>query len=200
MSKTNLKTRNLRTGVLIGVGIVGMIGLSFASVPLYQLFCQITGYGGTPRIGEVVAEATGEAAEKVITVTLDANVVPPLKWDFRARVDAMDVGLGQEVLAFYSAKNESTEPVVGTATYNVLPVKAATYVSKIDCFCFTEQKLEPGQEIPMPVSFYIDPEIMDDPDTRYLEHIVLSYTFHPSHKAASVDDGQRDDGTDETDS
>ena len=187
MSKTDTTTKNRRVGIALIVAAFGMLGLSFASVPLYQLFCQVTGYGGTPKIGEPVAQATGDAIGHKITVTLDANVNPALDWDFKARAHNIDVALGEETLAIYSALNRGSEAVTGTAVFNVTPYKAAQYVSKIDCFCFTEQRLNPGEEMPMPVSFYIDPEILDDPDTRYLKNIILSYTFFPSRKAADAD-------------
>lgn len=189
----NLTAKNRRVGLVLAMGVAGMVGLSYASVPLYQLFCQITGYGGTPRIGEPVAGATGNATGHEVMVTLDARVMPTLDWDFRPQVRNVSVRPGEETLAFYSAKNTGYVAVTGTATFNVSPPKIAQYVTKIDCFCFSEQRLEPGEEMPMPVSFYIDPEFLDDPDTRYLEHIVLSYTFHPSRDAASAADGTGDD-------
>ena len=187
MSTSKLAAKNRRVGLMAAIGVAGMLGLAYASVPLYQLFCQITGYGGTPKIGEPIAEATGDAIGHKINVTLDANVVPTLTWDFQAQVRNLSVPLGEETLAFYMAKNTGEVAVTGTATYNVSPAKVAQYITKVDCFCFTEQRLEPGEEMPMPVSFYIDPEFLDDPDTRYLEDIVFSYTFHPSRNEASVE-------------
>jgi cytochrome c oxidase assembly protein subunit 11 len=189
MSKTGMATKNRRVGIALAIGVVGMLGLSYASVPLYQLFCQVTGYGGTPKIGVVVAEATGDAVDHIMTVTLDANVNPDLDWDFEPRVHNIDVALGEETLAIYSARNRGDDSATGTAVFNVAPFKAAQYVSKIDCFCFSEQRLSPGEEVPMPVSFYIDPEILNDPDTRYLKNIILSYTFYPSRDAAEADEG-----------
>ncbi len=172
---------------MLALGVVAMVGLAYASVPLYQLFCQITGYGGTPKVGVVVEKATGAAAERVMTVMLDANVNKGLDWEFKPQVSKIKMPLGEETLAFYIARNLSDVAITGTATYNVTPFKAAEYVSKIECFCFTEQRLEAGEEMPMPVSFYIDPEIMNDPNTKDLENIVLSYTFFPSRKTASVE-------------
>ncbi len=181
------RVRNRRVGLTLAVGAAAMLGLAYASVPLYQLFCQVTGYGGTPKIGVVVEKATGAAADRIITVMLDANVNKGLNWKFKPQVREMRVALGEETLAIYTARNFGDVAVTGTATYNVTPFKAAEYVSKIECFCFTEQRLEAGEEMPMPVSFYIDPEIMNDPSTKDLKNIVLSYTFFPSRKAASVD-------------
>lgn len=179
--------RNRRVGLMLGVGAAAMLGLAYASVPLYQLFCQITGYGGTPKIGAVVEKATGAAAERVMTVMLDANTNKGLNWDFKPQVNKIKMSLGEEMLVIYTARNLSDVAITGTATYNVTPFKAAEYVSKIECFCFTEQRLEAGQEVPMAVSFYIDPEIMNDPNTKDLENIVLSYTFFPSRKTASAE-------------
>ncbi|NQV44057.1 MAG: cytochrome c oxidase assembly protein [Rhodospirillales bacterium] len=181
--------RNRRVGLMLGVGVVAMLGLAYASVPLYKLFCQVTGYGGTPKIGAFVEKATGAAAGRIMTVMLDANVNKDLKWDFASPVNTMRVHLGEEVLAIYTARNYGNVAVTGTATFNVTPFKAAEYITKIDCFCFTEQRLEAGQEMPMPVSFYIDPEIMNDPNTKDLENIVLSYTFFPSRKTAAMKTG-----------
>ncbi len=186
---TRLKSRNRRVGILLGAGVAGMLGLAYASVPLYQLFCQITGYGGTPKIGVVVEKPTGEAADRLMTVTLDANVNKKLNWKFAPQIREFQVPLGEQTLALYTARNVGENAVTGTATFNVTPFKAAEYVTKIDCFCFTEQRLEAGQEVPMPVSFYIDPDIMNDPNTKDLENIVLSYTFFPSRETASVENG-----------
>ena len=152
-----------------------MVGLSFASVPLYRLFCQVTGFGGTPRVG-AQAESM-PVSEHTITVLFDANVNESLPWRFRPVQRRMRVRAGQTVLAFYRASNLSAGPLTGTATYNVTPYKAAPYFSKVDCFCFTEQRLEPGQVAELPVSFFVDPAIFSDPDTREVRSITLSYTF-----------------------
>ena len=153
----------------------GMVGLAFAAVPLYQLFCQVTGYGGTPRIG--ASEKPVAAGDQTITVRFDANVNSTLPWKFRPAQNEMTVRLGETVLAHFVARNVSAEPIVGTATFNVTPFKAGPYFAKVECFCFTEQSLDPGQEVVMPVSFYVDPEIHADPGTREIRTITLSYTF-----------------------
>ena len=164
----------------------GMVGLAFASVPLYRLFCQVTGYGGTPRIG---VEANGEvASDRTIAVRFDANVNQGLPWRFRPQEREITVRLGEPVLAYYVAENLSADPNVGTATFNVTPFKAAPYFVKIDCFCFAEQRLAPGEEVSMPVSFYVDPEIFDDPKTRDVRTITLSYTFFRAMEDDAVDD------------
>jgi len=171
---------------MLGVGVAAMLGLAFASVPLYRMFCQATGYGGTPKIGEVVEKATGEAAGRIVSVMFDANVNKGLSWKFQPRVREINVPLGVQTLAIFDARNFGDAAITGTASFNITPFKAAEYFVKIDCFCFTEQRLEAGEEMPMPVSFYIDPEIMNDPDAKDVENIVLSYTFFPSRKTAAV--------------
>ncbi len=160
----------------------GMVGLAFASVPLYQLFCQITGYGGTPKIGATAPAAA--VSDRVIKVRFDANTNADLKWVFKPKQRQITVKLGEPRLAFYTAKNVGERTVTGTATYNVAPYKAAKYFSKIDCFCFSKQTLAPGEEVPMGVEFFVDPEIFNDPNTRELKSITLSYTFYPA-----ADDG-----------
>jgi cytochrome c oxidase assembly protein subunit 11 len=158
---------------------VGMLGLAYASVPLYKLFCAVTGYGGTPKIA-LVAPTSFEVSDQVITVTLDANVMSSLGWSFKADIGSIKVNVGEESLALFHAKNTGSKAVTGTAAFNVTPFKAAQYISKTECFCFTEQRLEAGEEMPMLTSFYIDPEISTDPNTKNLKNIVLSYTFYPS--------------------
>ena len=170
-----LRARNGRLAFALALFVGGMVGLSFASVPLYRLFCQVTGYGGTPKT-ENVAQST-HISDRTITVRFDANTNPQLPWRFKPQQKELTVRLGEQVLAFYEARNLSAGTTTGRATYNVTPFKVAPYFSKIDCFCFTEQSLEPGQSVPMPVQFYVDPEIFDDPGTREVKTITLSYTF-----------------------
>lgn len=166
----------------------GMVGLAFASVPLYQLFCQITGYGGTPKIGATAPVAA--VSDRVIKVRFDANLNADLEWVFKPKQRQITVKLGEPSLAFYTAKNVGERTVSGTATYNVAPFKAAKYFSKIDCFCFSKQTLAPGEEVAMGVEFFVDPEIFNDPNTRELRSITLSYTFYP---AANDGEPQADD-------
>ncbi|MEM9629313.1 MAG: cytochrome c oxidase assembly protein [Pseudomonadota bacterium] len=154
--------------------ILFMIGLTAASVPLYRLFCQVTGYGGTTQVAE---EAVPEALEETIRVRFDASIGDELPWRFQPAQREIEVRIGEENLAFYRAANTSDHPVVGTSTFNVTPHKAGPYFSKIACFCFQEQVLQPGEEVDMPVSFFVDPAILDDPSTRDLKTITLSYTF-----------------------
>lgn len=171
---------NGRTAFILFTIVGAMVGLSFASVPLYQLFCQVTGYGGTPQIS---ANATpSKASERTITVRFDSNTNPDLPWRFKPVQKEMTVRLGEEALAFYEAESLSDVKSIGQATYNVTPFKVGVYFNKIDCFCFDEQVLMPGQTVSMPVQFFVDPEIFDDPNTQEVKTITLSYTFFPLEK------------------
>jgi cytochrome c oxidase assembly protein subunit 11 len=156
--------------------VMGMTGLAFAAVPLYDLFCRVTGYGGTTQIAQ--ADST-EVLDREITIRFDSNTSPKLDWRFKPVQTRMKVKIGESRLAVYEAKNTSAAPLSGTATYNVTPEAAGSYFAKVQCFCFTEQRLEAGQRVDMPVSFFVDPAIMDDPDARDITEITLSYTFFP---------------------
>lgn len=165
-----------RTVVPLVLIVAGMTGLSFAAVPLYDLFCRVTGYGGTT---QVASSGSTEVLDRTIKVRFDANISPKLDWNFRPAQTVMTVNIGESALAVYEAHNPTERPLSGTATYNVTPEIAGSYFSKVQCFCFTEQLLEPGRRVDMPVSFFIDPAIMDDPEAREIEEITLSYTFFP---------------------
>jgi cytochrome c oxidase assembly protein subunit 11 len=172
-----------RKTLLFSVGLMaGMLGLVAASVPLYRLFCQVTGYAGTPR---VVASDTAQVSADTVAVRFDSNVMPDMPWTFRAESPAMTVKLGETNLALFSAENTAKEAISGTAVFNVTPMTAARYVNKIQCFCFTEQRLAAGEKMEMPVSFYIDPKILEDKDTFDVKTITLSYTFYRSHDQAA---------------
>jgi cytochrome c oxidase assembly protein subunit 11 len=170
--------KNVKFALVLLSVVGGMLGLSFASVPLYQLFCKVTGYGGTLNTEGVVASR--KISERTIKVHFDSNISPKLKWLFKPQQNEVTVKLGEQRLAFYEAENISKKALTGHAVFNVTPFKAAQYFSKIDCFCFTEQTLDAGQVVPMPVQFYIDPEIVTDPNTKEITTITLSYTFYPS--------------------
>jgi cytochrome c oxidase assembly protein subunit 11 len=157
---------------------LGMTGLGYASVPLYRLFCQITGIDGTTG-KDIGGTAPGAVIGKNITIRFDANHVPALPWNFAPEDKTTDVTIGAREMAFYSAKNLSGQAITGTATFNVTPVYAAKYFTKIQCFCFNEQTLKPGEQVRMPVIYYVDPAILDDPQAREVEEITLSYTFYP---------------------
>ena len=186
---TDRTRRNGRMAMALGVFVAGMVGVSFAAVPLYQLFCQVTGYGGTPKTD--VAAAPAEVSDRVITVRFDANTNSKLAWRFRPVARKMTVRLGEPNLAYYRARNLSAEKLTGTALFNVTPFKAGPFFAKIDCFCFTEQTLRAGESVDMPVQFYVDPEIFSDPDTKDLKEITLSYTFYPSDAEAGDEDPKR---------
>lgn len=169
---------NLRTALMAGSIALAMVGLGFASVPLYRIFCQVTGFGGTTmRIDEAQA-ATIAAVDKTIIVRFDANM-RGLPWEFKPERPTETVTIGARDMTIFLAKNLSDHPVTGTATFNVSPAQAGQYFSKVQCFCFTEQTLKPGQQLRMPVVYYVDPKILDDPDTKDVEEITLSYTFYP---------------------
>lgn len=158
---------------LVGVALT-MGALAWAAVPFYNWFCQVTGYGGTP---SVRTEAAGEVLDEYVTVRFDSNVAPGMPWEFKPVQREMRLKIGETGMAFYEAYNPSDKPVGGTATYNVAPDLAGYYFTKIQCFCFTEQVLKPGERVEMPVVFYVDPEIVNDPDAGRIRNITLSYTF-----------------------
>ncbi len=182
------RARNAATAGVLFAFVFGMVGLAYASVPLYKLFCQVTGYAGTPVVDKAAPTAV---SDRMITVRFDANVNAQLPWRFSPDQREMKVRLGETALATYTAKNVSAGAITGTASFNVTPFKAGPYFGKVDCFCFTEQVLAPGQEVSMPVSFYVDPEIFTDIDTQDVNTITLSYTFHRMQHDASVDVGTR---------
>jgi cytochrome c oxidase assembly protein subunit 11 len=165
-----------RTALIAALGVGGMTGLGFASVPLYRMFCEATGLDGTTNRG---LQAPGGVGDK-ITVAFDSNVSPKLKWAFKPEVEQETVDVGARDMAFFTATNRDSKPVTGTATFNVTPAQAGKYFTKIQCFCFTEQTLQPGETVRMPVIFYVDPKILADPDARDIQTITLSYTFYPS--------------------
>lgn len=159
---------------LFGVVLV-MGSLAWASVPLYDLFCRVTGWGGTTDVAESPLD---EPLEEVVTVRFDASTASGMPWEFKPEQIKMSIRIGAEGLAFYEAYNPTSRTIAGTASFNVAPFSAGAYFSKIDCFCFELQVLEPGQRVSMPVSFYIEPEILNDSDARFVKTITLSYTFH----------------------
>jgi cytochrome c oxidase assembly protein subunit 11 len=174
MAGATLRRRNGATVLLLATVVVGMVGLSFASVPLYRLFCQATGYGGTT---QRAATASKETADAVITVRFDAETAPDLGWEFRPVVPEIQVHPGEQREVLFRAVNRGSAPVTGTATYNVTPTKAGIYFDKLQCFCFTEQLLAPGESRDMGVVFFVDPDVLKDPGTSELRTITLSYTM-----------------------
>ena len=166
--------RHRRLGILLATLVVAMSVLSFASVPLYRLFCQRTGYGGTPKIALKAGTKTSDVS---LNIRFNASVHRDLGWSFEPLQTQITLKAGEVGLAFYRVKNNTGAPIVGIATYNVTPDKAGPYFNKIECFCFEEQRLEPHQSIDMAVQFFIDPDITKDPQTKDLKTITLSYTF-----------------------
>ncbi|MEL7028558.1 MAG: cytochrome c oxidase assembly protein [Pseudomonadota bacterium] len=175
MTATTLPPPNhLRTAAICVAVVAGMVGMSFAAVPLYDAFCRVTGFGGTTQVAEAEAAVV---LEREMTIRFDASTAAQMPWDFAPDQLDQTVRVGQTGLAFYNAANPTNRPITGVATYNVTPAKAGRYFSKIDCFCFQEQTLEPGQSMLMPVAYFIDPEIADDPSLDDVTTITLSYTF-----------------------
>ena len=166
---------NTRLALAIISIFVGMILLTMASVPIYKVFCKITGYGGTTQIAY---KSTDKKGTKVIKVRFDANIDDKLPWRFTTKQNEISVKTGENAIAFYYAENISDKPIIGTAVYNVTPHLAAPYFNKIECFCFQEQLLNPGQKALMPVTFFIDPELENDPQLKDLDTITLSYSFY----------------------
>ena len=177
---------NRRVAVSAGFMALAMIGVSFAAVPLYDMFCRVTGFGGTTQVAET---APGAVSDRVMTVRFDASLNRKMPWRFEAPDAAIDIPVGESGLAFYRAKNPTDRIITGTATYNVSPPEAGIYFSKIDCFCFTEQVLHPGEAVDMPVSFFIDPEILTDSEMDDVKTITLSYTFFEAAQQASSEVG-----------
>jgi cytochrome c oxidase assembly protein subunit 11 len=167
-----------------------MLALGFAAVPLYRLFCQVTGFAGTTmRVTQAEAAKVRPAAGRTISIRFDGNIARGLPWDFRPAQVTETVTIGERDMAFYIARNKAARPITGTASFNVSPEQAGKYFNKIECFCFTEQTLRPGEEVRMPVIFFVDPAILNDPDARDVEQITLSYTFNESRDAPATGAG-----------
>jgi cytochrome c oxidase assembly protein subunit 11 len=169
------RRRNQVLGIAVGAIVLGMVGVSFAAIPLYKLFCAATGYGGTPKIG--IAAAPGGDG-RTIRVRFNADINPGLPWTFAPVETEVTVPLGEDRLAAYHAHNRSNRVVTGVALYNVTPEKAAKYFHKTACFCFNEQTLQPLEDMSFPLSFWVDPEIARDPNTSDVQVVTLSYTFY----------------------
>lgn len=178
----DLQRRKRRTLLSVAMMATGMLCLGFAAVPLYRLFCETTGFAGTTQrgTGADVRAVTG----KTVSIRFDSNVSPGMPWKFHPEVEIQKVTIGAKNIAFFVARNLSDKPVTGQASFNVSPDQAGRYFTKIQCFCFTEQTLKPGEEVRMPVLYYVDPKFLDDADDRDVQEITLSYTFHPIRKPA----------------
>ena len=158
------------------VGLVLLMGgLAWASVPFYDWFCRVTGFSGTPQVAD---NSAPDILDRTITVRFDASLERGMPWEFKPVVREVELRIGETGLAFYEAYNPTDKPVAGTASFNVFPYEAGGYFSKIQCFCFEEQVLEPGERVQMPVTYFVDPDIVNDLDAKHVNHITLSYTFH----------------------
>jgi cytochrome c oxidase assembly protein subunit 11 len=177
---------NRRVVMLCLAGLAVMGSVTAVSPTLYKIFCQVTGYGGTT---QRALAPSHQVLDRVVTVRFDANVSSKLPWKFEPVQSTMDVKIGENAIAFFRATNTSDRPLTGTAAFNVAPETMGLYFNKIQCFCFTEQTLQPGQSVEMPVTFYLDPKMVDDRDTRDLGNITLSYVFYPVKQTASVETG-----------
>ncbi|MHA6334209.1 cytochrome c oxidase assembly protein [Qipengyuania sp. CAU 1752] len=182
----DLDRKNLRVGFYAILGALFMLGMGYAAVPLYDLFCRVTGFGGTTQVASesdasLAAQMASSAGAPPISIRFDASVARDVPWTFKPVQTTDTVQIGQRDLAFYTARNNADVPITGTASFNVEPEQAGRYFNKIQCFCFTEQTLQPGEEIRMPVLYYIDPAALDDENMEGVEQITLSYTFHKTN-------------------
>mgnify|MGYP002651708832 CR=1 FL=1 len=169
--------RNRKVATIAIAGALAMLGLGYASVPLYRMFCQATGFNGTTQRATAEQAQGVRATARPITIRFDANVAPGLPWRFKPEQVTQDGRIGERKMAFFTARNLSDKPIVGRAVFNVTPEQTGAYFHKIQCFCFNEQKLEPGQEVRMPVIYYVDPAMLQDANARDVPEITLSYTF-----------------------
>ena len=182
-----LKAKNKKSIIIISFIVFFMLSLSFAAVPLYDIFCRVTGFGGTTQIASTAPGSTGHPD---INVRFESSTSSSLNWDFFAKSKVVTIPIGEEKTIFYFAKNLSDKPIVGTATFNVTPAKVGQYFMKIDCFCFVEQLLKPGESMNMPVTFFIDPDIYKDENVKEVNEITLSYTFMKSMDQSLLDENK----------
>ncbi|XP_013878803.1 cytochrome c oxidase assembly protein COX11, mitochondrial [Austrofundulus limnaeus] len=182
------RTKNKTVLMYVAAAGVGMIGLTYASVPLYRLYCQATGLGGAAVAGHDTdqVETMTPIKERIIKVTFNADTHATLQWNFRPQQTEIYLVPGETALAFYRAKNPTEKPIIGISTYNVVPFEAGQYFNKIQCFCFEEQRLNPHEEVDMPVFFYIDPEFDKDPRMAWVDTIILSYTFFEAKEGQNL--------------
>jgi cytochrome c oxidase assembly protein subunit 11 len=178
---STLARRNRTVGIRAALFGLAMLGLAFAAVPLYRIFCQVTGFGGTT----MKADAAPGAVAGQVGVRFDANIDPRLPWKFEPEQPVVRVHPGARTTVYYRSTNYTARSTAGQAVFNVTPEIAGKYFSKIECFCFTEQTLKPGESVRMPVVFYVDPKLREDPDTAHIDEITLSYTFYPVENPGS---------------
>ena len=183
MTGVALDQKNLRVGALALLAALAMLGMGYAAVPLYEMFCRVTGFGGTTQKAtesdaDMAARLAQSAGAKTISIRFDASTASDMPWTFRPDQVTDTIQIGERDMAFYTARNDSNVPITGNATFNVEPEQTGKYFNKIQCFCFTAQTLQPGEEIRMPVLYYVDPAILQDENAKDVEQITLSYTFH----------------------
>jgi cytochrome c oxidase assembly protein subunit 11 len=178
---TTARQRDLVVAAACGVFVAAMVGAAYAAVPFYNWFCRVTGFAGTT---QVATAAPGTVLDRTITVRFDANVIGGLPWKFQPERTSINVKLGEVVTVNYAVVNEAARETVGNAVYNVAPLNFGAHFQKINCFCFTEQRMKPGERREMPVVFYVDPALAQDADARNLDTITLSYTFYPLREPA----------------
>lgn len=181
MSRSPNPARNRNVALMAAGLAAAMAGLAFASVPLYRLYCQVTGFGGTT---QVATAAPSAPADKSIAIRFDANVDSSLGWSFHPKEQRQRIRIGEVAMVYYVVRNGGAATTAGSAVFNVTPPEAGAYFNKISCFCFTEQQLAPGQSAEMPVQYFVDPAILEDADARSIREITLSYTFYPVNKPA----------------
>ena len=184
-NQNNLKAQNKKVIFIITFIGMLMLSLSYAAVPLYDIFCRVTGFGGTTQIA---SSAPGSTGHPNINIRFESNITDSLNWDFYSKTKTVKIPMGEEKTIYYFAKNLSDEPIVGTATFNVTPAKAGQYFMKIDCFCFVEQLLNPGESMNMPVTFFIDPDLYKDENVQEVNEITLSYTFMKSMDQSKLEE------------
>ena len=177
-------TKDLRRKAIPLVGVAaGMLGMAYAAVPLYDWFCRVTGFGGVTQVGEGGSDVV---LDRTITVRFDANTDRDMPWEFKPVETTAELRIGETGLAFYTAHNPTDRAVAGRASYNVAPFSMGGYFVKIDCFCFERQVLQPGETVRMPVTYYVDPEMVDDAETESIHTVTLSYTFHEMQEQAQA--------------
>ncbi len=186
-NNNTLKKQNKKVLITISFIVIVMLSLSYAAVPLYDIFCRVTGFGGTTQIA---SSAPGSLGNPDINIRFESSTTSSLNWEFFSKSKVVNIPIGQEKTIFYFAKNNGSEPVVGTATFNVTPAKVGQYFMKIDCFCFVEQLLKPGESMDMPVTFFIDPDIYKDENVKEVNEITLSYTFMKSMDQSMVNSSE----------
>lgn len=169
--------RNRRVALAAGAVFFAMVGLAYASVPLYKLFCQVTGYGGTPQRADQLAQ---KITDKRITVRFDSNISGGLAWKFVPRQQTMTIKIGEAAMAYFDARSTSDITTTGSAMFNVTPPQAGAYFNKVQCFCFDKHTLKAGEQAEFPVQYFVDPAMLDDPDAASIKEITLSYTFYPA--------------------